>query len=1274
MTEPNLPSPADTPPPLPEPPRRRRWLARLLASGGALLVMALALAYAASSESAFAWLLRQVAHFSAGRVTVAAGRGSLWHGFRLDGLHYQDAGKRIDIDRLTLSWQPRALLEGELHIDALTLGNVRLSQLKPAPAQPLAAPASLALPLDIRIDSLTLASFSETNSPLAFGDGVASYSYRSGRHALTVKRLITPWGEGSTRLTLADRGPFALSGALVLGGELAGLPYHGALALSGDLINPHVTGKLDGKGMLAELNGSLAPFDPLFYRKVRRLDLRVGGIDPHALNPVWPKAMLNLALFVQPDRLAGFSGGATLVNLAPGPAAGQQIPLKLFSSAFTVAADRLNLQQAHAELTSGSIELSGSVSPQALSLDARLAGIQPDVVWPGAPKPPLAGRLHMRGTMAQPVLLVDLTDGRLNASGRLLFDNRAGRRALGFDKLRIGSAGNVTEINGRLGFDQPLPLSLSAKMAHANLRQLGPAYPVSDLNGTLKVDGQLGKPQRLNLALAFAPSKLGGAPLSGSAQGRYADGRLSGLLVGLRLAENRLEVRGDWGAPNSRLQLNVDAPHVERLGSGFAGTLRGKLDLTGNRRHPLFDGTLHAEQLVLPGGVHARLIDASGQLQADPKAPFRLQLAASDVSVAALVLDTLKLTADGSRASHHLEAQGNFKLAGHPHRLDLAASGGLASGKLEWRGMLNRFVLAGEAGVALAEPVRLTAGNERVTLSAANFSLLGGNVRLDGLDWQRGHGVVSRGSAGNLALSRLTPWVRLPVEQSLVVAADWDLALGPAQHERIEVRRVSGDVVLPGVDGRKRTLGLEQAEFRALRAGGHTQLTMMVRSQLAQLSGNVVLATPHGLPDVSSGLSGSLAFKLPALTGLAMLAGPEVELAGELQGNLQLSGTLGMPLWHGLLSGSQLAFLDRHSGFKLADGVLAASIEGRTLTLTRLRFAGGKGEVVAAGRVEARDAGPKVSATVEFHQFTVFDTPQRRLIVSGQSALSFDDKGLKLTGRLRADKGRIDLPKSGAPELSSDVVVKDRPPAPPSTFASLPIAAELDLDFGDRFLLVGRGLNVALTGSVHVSAAPGRSPAAIGQVRAVEGSYRAYNQDLVIERGVITFNGPFDNPALEVRAKRRLSPVGAGVEVTGSVAAPSLRLIADEPMTDKDKLSWLVLGRAAGAGNVDDAALAAAAAGSWLAGSANQHLGLFDDLGVVSRNEKTYANGQVDPAEQVLVVGRQVSSSLYVGYEYGIKSAEQALKLAYQLSKGWALVLHVGHDTSVETRFTKRFD
>ena len=184
------------------------------------------------------------------------------------------------------------------------------------------------------------------------------------------------------------------------------------------------------------------------------------------------------------------------------------------------------------------------------------------------------------------------------------------------------------------------------------------------------------------------------------------------------------------------------------------------------------------------------------------------------------------------------------------------------------------------------------------------------------------------------------------------------------------------------------------------------------------------------------------------------------------------------------------------------------------------------------------------------------------------------------------------------------MLVKGRPEPEPSAFASMPLTVALDLDLGDRFRFSGQGLNVDLTGSVRVSANPGEAPGAKGQVRVVKGRYKAYGQDLDIEYGAITFNGPLDNPLLNVRAKRRLSPVGAGVEVSGSVSMPKVRLVADEPMSEKDKLAWLVLGRAA-SGDRDDNDLAASA-GMMLAGSLNDQIGLFDDLGVSSRKERRW--------------------------------------------------------------------
>src|SRR5690606_2924863 len=86
------------------------------------------------------------------------------------------------------------------------------------------------------------------------------------------------------------------------------------------------------------------------------------------------------------------------------------------------------------------------------------------------------------------------------------------------------------------------------------------------------------------------------------------------------------------------------------------------------------------------------------------------------------------------------------------------------------------------------------------------------------------------------------------------------------------------------------------------------------------------------------------------------------------------------------------------------------------------------------------------------------------------------------------------------------------------------------------------------------------NPLAYGTVRVAEGTYSAYGQQLQITRGRVVFDGPIDNPVLDIVAMRTGLPVEAGVAVTGTVLSPRVRLVSNPEVPDAEKLSWLVLG------------------------------------------------------------------------------------------------------------------
>ncbi|WP_165089678.1 translocation/assembly module TamB domain-containing protein [Neisseria yangbaofengii] len=395
-------------------------------------------------------------------------------------------------------------------------------------------------------------------------------------------------------------------------------------------------------------------------------------------------------------------------------------------------------------------------------------------------------------------------------------------------------------------------------------------------------------------------------------------------------------------------------------------------------------------------------------------------------------------------------------------------------------------------------------------------------------------------------------------------------------------------------------------------------------------------------------------------------------IKGRLIGAVNLGGSVGDPLFNGTLNGDNLYYRNQAQGLILDNGVLRSRLQGRHWLIDSLKFYRG-GTVELKGRVELEDVNPDVDVDIVFDKYRTLSRPNRRLALSGKAKVLYNvQRGVSLVGGLKADFGQFGFQESSMPTLDDDVVVLGEPLKEQA--ATTPIFMDLDLDLNDSVRFVGEGLNVTLGGTLKLTARPGETVQGIGTVRVIKGRYKAYGQDLDITKGTISFVGPLSDPNLNIRAERRLSPVGAGVEVLGNLSNPRITLVANEAMSEKDKLSWLILNRASSGSDGDEAALSAAA-GALLAGQINDRLGLVDDLGFTSRRSRNAQTGELNPAEQVLTVGKQLSQELYLGYEYGLTSADQSVKLIYQLTRSIQAIARVGSESSGgELKYTIRFD
>ncbi|MBY0465974.1 MAG: translocation/assembly module TamB domain-containing protein, partial [Burkholderiales bacterium] len=331
-------------------------------------------------------------------------------------------------------------------------------------------------------------------------------------------------------------------------------------------------------------------------------------------------------------------------------------------------------------------------------------------------------------------------------------------------------------------------------------------------------------------------------------------------------------------------------------------------------------------------------------------------------------------------------------------------------------------------------------------------------------------------------------------------------------------------------------------------------------------------------------------------------------------------------------------------------------------------------------------ATPTVSLQARAERLNVSARADRRLTVSGDVTASLAQHTLHLRGKLKADQAQFTLPDDTAPTLGPDVIVRlNRANAPPPPVDGLRTDVAVDVDLGSAFDLRGQGLQTQLTGQLRISSPPGSDTFSVtGEVRAANGTYKAYGQLLRIEEGVLRFSGPYDDPSLAILALRgSANPARAnfgndtqkvGVKVSGSARSPQLQLYADPELPDSEKLAWLVLGRPASGAGAEAAVMQQAAMallGSQVRGMEG---GLAHALGLddVSVSQDT-GNATTTPGTAV-TLGKRLSSRLYVAYEHSLSSAAGALNLYYDVSRRLTVRAQVGGDNALDLIFTLPYD
>jgi translocation and assembly module TamB len=1287
-----------------------------------------------ASTSGLRWAGSAVSHLSKGQVSIEGLDGTLLGPVTAHSVRVAADDLIIVSQNVTLHWQPGSLLSGLLEIASLAMDHIEIisppsSEPRSLP-QALELPVQIKLhKLDIgsmRIlpDEGGKADFTATQLTASFfSDGrhhrVPGLSVRLDFGALTASGDI----EGTA--------PFGLCARM----ELEGLAVPGAPQAQQSRISAIVSGSLgqleirangDGGGLTGEAQAQLRPYDPL---KVARLLVAVNGLDPHVFSPDAPQARLDLQADLRENTAGQLEGHLTGKNRASGPLDQGSLPLLEVDADALFSAELLQLDDLTLALPNSG-KITGNVSwwhqRGAASGNLRVTGLDPVRLDTRLRTGRIDGTMKLSGDAKRQQGILSLADRNLKVEAAF---ERAGE-ILSLDKLHLRHGRTAALFgSGKLGLNAPRSFNFEGSLQHFDVSAFLQA-PRTSLNATLKVAGELESDSAAGPAVKvdfrMGNSQIAEHAVTGGGRIEFsgrdlATARGSGK-VELRLGLNQLVARGGIGRKGDQLQLSLVAPRLAQIGVGLRGSLDAEAVVeTGTtnfgrsgQRLPDIRFSAEGKSLSFRGDHKLAAFSANGRLQGDEIA---LTASLKDYGTAQkTVIQSLELQLNGLSREHVLLSTARL---GEKQNLALRISGGFRESLQKWQGWRDaRWTgklaeLSGDGQFAFrlndGAPLELAANH--LSLGTTSIALAGGSININRIVWTP-QAWNSKGDFHRIGLRPRTSEMEGGErkgegegegQQMLRLGGQWDIASAAQLSGTVRVARESGDWVLPGEP--PFSLGLQTLEMSARAGGGKVAGELKAQGKrLGLASASVVFPIMRSddsalkwavVPEAP--LSGSISVNMEDISWAGAAVGDDNNLrtGGQLALQSDVVGTVDRPRLKGRIHGKNLAVALLDQGVWLEHGTLAAHFDQEAVHMEALDFSAphqpmpkdpllknvklgkGPGTLRAAGVMNL--TGKRGNLEITASLLPLAQRPDRWIVASGNGRATLENNMLTLRGTLAADAGLLAQPTAGRPHLPDDVVIiggnMDRVDgadgAAQADRRALRIDVEARLDLGERFYIRASGLQGRLDGELLLRGEPGRPLRAMGTIAARDTKFEAYGQNLVVERGIVNFQGPIDDPALNVLALRKGLPVEAGVDVTGTVRLPKVRLVSTPNVPDLEKLSWITLGRAPG--GKADASLLLAAASSIMGGQSG---GVMEKISrTLGVDELAIRQSGIDPLMgQVGVVGKRLSDRAYITYEQGLMAVAGVTKLTYNLTPKITVVTRAGLDNAIDVLYTLRFD
>ncbi len=295
--------------------------------------------------------------------------------------------------------------------------------------------------------------------------------------------------------------------------------------------------------------------------------------------------------------------------------------------------------------------------------------------------------------------------------------------------------------------------------------------------------------------------------------------------------------------------------------------------------------------------------------------------------------------------------------------------------------------------------------------------------------------------------------------------------------------------------------------------------------------------------------------------------------------------------------------------------------------------------------------GVAVDLSLGGENIQVIQLPEAKITISPNLKLT-GAQPYQLSGEVQVTKAEIvlaELPEQLVKVSKDEIVVGQSPTESEASDDGLPfLTAAVRIVLPEEAVqFAGFGLKTGLEGTLDAVLDETGQQQVHGKIELKEGHYKAYGQNLQVEKGTLRFSGVPDNPDLELRAVRLShdETVKAWLEVQGALNQPQVSVHSEPALSQSEALAYLLTGQGLSEADREQGIDISNAALS---------LGLDHSeslLKEIKTEVKTRMNiDELRVRKGGVKLGKYLNPDVYVGYQQGVFKSEAEATLNWQLT------------------------